>query len=206
MSSVIDLADLRGERMLDAGCDTGWFALTAAELFGLIPVGIEVSPHAVAAARREGLEVHLGSVEHAPDIGKFSLITAIDVLEHTADPGAFMRSLEARLEPGGFLYLQTPNHQSSIYQLGRVLCNVAGGRPRGICERLFPSQHVQYFSRVGLNHLMDRCGLRIAKMETQILPASDLAVPRLLLVGLMTMQLVDYVRQTNILTCAVLQK
>jgi cyclopropane fatty-acyl-phospholipid synthase-like methyltransferase len=192
--------------MLEVGCDTGAFSLTAAELFGVIPVGIEISPHAVEVARSRGLETYHSSVEHAPDIGKFSLIIAIDVLEHSADPEAFMRSLAARLEDDGFLYLQTPNHGSVIYQVGRLLCNVTGRQPATIFERLFPRQHVQYLSREGLISLAGRSGLRVCKIERQALPAGDLAVPRLLRAGLMAIQMIDHVRNSGILTCAVLQK
>jgi 2-polyprenyl-3-methyl-5-hydroxy-6-metoxy-1,4-benzoquinol methylase len=205
LSSVIDLRELVGKRMLDVGCDTGLFGLIAAELFGVLPVGIEISPHAVTVARRNGLEVHLSSVERAPDIGKFWLITAVDILEHSADPEAFIRSVSARLEIGGLLYLQTPNHGSGIYQIGRFLCNMTRGRPASLFERLFPSQHAQYFSSEGLTVLARRCGLRVLKIERQMLSAADIAVPRLLRAGLMVIQMVDQIRDSGILTCAVLQ-
>jgi cyclopropane fatty-acyl-phospholipid synthase-like methyltransferase len=206
LSSIADLNQLRGKRMLDVGCDTGLLSLTAAELFGVRPVGIEISPHAVEVARRQGLEVYQSAVEHAPDIGTFRLIIAVDIIEHAADPEAFLRSLAARLELGGFLYLQTPNHRSVIYRVGKLLCDVAGGRPAGVFERLFPSQHVQYLSREGLTSLAGRCGLRIVQIDRQRLSASDLAVPGLVRAGLMAMQMVDQVRDSGILTCAVLQK
>lgn len=205
LSSVTDLTELRGKRMLDVGCDTGLLSLTAAEFFGVRPVGIEISPRAVEVARRKGLEVHHSSVEHAPDIGHFWLITAVDIIEHAADPGAFMRSLAAKLELGGFLYLQTLNHRSVIYQVGKLLCNLTGSRPAGVFERLFPAQHVQYLSREGLASLAGRCGLRVIKIERQQLSASDLAVPGLVRAGLMAMQIVDQIRDSGILTCAVLQ-
>jgi cyclopropane fatty-acyl-phospholipid synthase-like methyltransferase len=192
--------------MLEVGCDTGTFSLIAAELFGVAPVGIEISPYAVEVARSKGLETYHSSVEHAPDIGKFSLIIAIDILEHSANPEAFMRSLAARLEDDGFLYLQTPNHGSVIYRVGRVLCNVTGRQPAGVFERLFPRQHVQYLSREGLISLAGRSGLQVCKIERQALPAADLAVSRLLWTGLMAIQMIDRVRDSGILACAVLRK
>jgi SAM-dependent methyltransferase len=206
LSSVADVTELRGKRMLDVGCDTGLLSLAAAELFGVRPVGIEISPHAVEVAQRKGLEVHHSSVEHAPDIGHFWLITAVDIIEHAADPEAFMRSLATKLELGGVLYLQTPNHRSAIYQIGKLLCNLTGGRPASVFERLFPPQHVQYLSGEGLASLAGRCGLRVIKIERQRLSASDLAVPGLVRAGLMVTQMVDQIRDSGILTCAVLRK
>jgi hypothetical protein len=150
--------------------------------------------------------VYLTAVEDVRDIGRFALITAVDVLEHSADPGAFMEKLAAMLEDDGILYVQTPSHSSVIYQIGRRLCNVTGGRPRSVFERLFPCQHTQYLSHDGLLRLADRCGLRMRKIETQTAPADELAVSGPVKAGLMTMQMVDRVRGSKLLTCAVLQR
>src|SRR5947209_13970463 len=42
IGTAIDLEALRGERMLDIGCDTGAFLRVASALYGIAPVGIEV--------------------------------------------------------------------------------------------------------------------------------------------------------------------
>ena len=41
--------------------------------------------------------------------GQFDLITCMEVIEHVADPAAFVKALARRLAPDGLLILSTPN-------------------------------------------------------------------------------------------------
>src|SRR6185295_17912012 len=81
-----DRASLQGERLLDIGCDTGSFMAAARQMYGIMPVGVDVSIRAVERALENGLEVYETSLEAAPEhLSDFGLITALDVLEHVTD-------------------------------------------------------------------------------------------------------------------------
>lgn len=69
-SDVVACEQARG-RVLDVGCGAGRHALHLSRA-GYDVVAIDVSPDAVAVARRRGVNAHLGSLEQLPDdLGSF---------------------------------------------------------------------------------------------------------------------------------------
>ena len=85
-------ADLRGKRVLDAGCGTGALAVEAARR-GANVVAIDISPKLVAlGAGRLPKNLYPGSVEMRvgdmfdPALGEFDHIVSMDVLIHYAGP------------------------------------------------------------------------------------------------------------------------
>jgi SAM-dependent methyltransferase len=204
---MTDVNELRDERMLDIGCDVGSLLAATAENYGVIPVGLDVAFRAVEVARSRGLEIFRGTVEEAPaGFSGFKLITAVDIIEHTTDPGAFLRSVHERMSSGGILYIQTPNCESAIYRIGWRISGLTNGRPQGVMERLFPPQHIQYFSRRGFRSLAEKCAFQILDLQTRILPAKDIVTSTLVRAGLMGLQVIDSWRNDQILLCAVLKK
>lgn len=204
---MTDVNQLRGERMLDIGCDVGSLLVTAAENYGVTPVGLDVAFRAVEVARSRGLEIFCGTVEEArADFSGFKLITAVDMIEHTTDPGAFLRSVHERMSSGGILYIQTPNCESAVYRIGWRIIRLTNGRPQGVMERLFPPQHIQYFSRHGFRLLAERCGFQVLDLQTRALPANDIVTSSLARAGLMGLQVIDSWRNEQILLCAVLKR
>jgi SAM-dependent methyltransferase len=207
LSAYIDTDTLRGQRLLDVGCDTGSLLHWMREDFGMVPVGIDVAGRAVSAAAKRGLEAYQIDLEGAPEhLRDFPLITAIDLIEHVADPGAFLREISKRLRPGGLVYLETPNIQSTVYRLGETLCRLTQGHPSSVFERLFPPEHIQYFSPSGLTRLARASNLDPVQMDTRTLPASDIAAGWLVRSGMATLQALDRVAGTGILLCTLLQR
>lgn len=99
-------ADLRGKRLLDAGCGTGALAVEAARRGGHV-VAIDLSPTLVGLAReRTPRELGSGRVEFmvgdmlAPGLGRFDHVVAMDSLIHyrARDVVQALAGLAARTE------------------------------------------------------------------------------------------------------------
>jgi 2-polyprenyl-3-methyl-5-hydroxy-6-metoxy-1,4-benzoquinol methylase len=207
LAGTVDLAQLRGRRLLDVGCDTGTFLETAAEQFGVVPVGVDVAEMAVAAARSRGIEAWHSTIENAPDtLMGLPAITAIDLIEHVSDPARFLREICRRLEPGGVVYIETPNIDSAVYSAGRMLSFVIRGRKPEWMDRLFPAHHVQYFTEASLAGLGRSCGLELAWLGTRVLPWQDMAASIEVRVGTAVLQAVDRVARHRLLICAVMRR
>jgi SAM-dependent methyltransferase len=207
LAVAVDVASLRGKRLLDVGCDTGTFLATAAEEFGVIPVGVDVAERAVAAARSRGIEAWRTTIEEAPpSLNGFPVITAIDLIEHVSDPARFLAEIYRRLAPGGVVYVETPNAASAVYSAGRVLSFVIRGRESALMERLFPAQHVQYFSARSLAGLGRRCGFDVVWQGTRVLPWADIAASAAVRAGMTVLQAADRLAGNCILNCAVMRR
>ena len=198
---------LRGERVLDVGCDTGLFLSIAAREFGIRPVGVDVGARAVAVAAEQGIEAYHTPIETAPEhLRDLRAMTAIDLVEHVSDPAAFLRELRKRLAPGGVIYLETPNIRSAVYKIGRILSKFMGGRPAALYERLFPPQHIQYFTRESFQALATSCELEVTQIGTRMLPSADTAASAPVRAAMAGMQGIDALTGERILLWATLRR
>ena len=125
---------LDGRTALDVGCGAGLLAEPLARL-GARVTAIDAAPELIASARLhargQGLDIdyHVAAVEELD--GQFDLVTSMEVIEHVADPEAFVRALAARLAPGGLLILSTPNRTvwSRLLMVGAA--EAIGAIPKG---------------------------------------------------------------------------
>ena len=103
---------LTGRTALDVGCGAGLLAEPLARL-GATVTGIDATPEVIAVARDHAgamglsIEYRQGDVQSLE--GQFDLITCMEVIEHVAEPAAFVGALARRLAPGGLLIMSTPN-------------------------------------------------------------------------------------------------
>lgn len=106
-------------RVLDIGCGAGAFLHRLREL-GWETHGIEPDADASEAARKLGLDVRTGTLEQASFRDEhFNVVTALHVLEHVHEPGAFMQEVRRVLKPGGLLYVEVPNLKSFNFRCFR---------------------------------------------------------------------------------------
>jgi 2-polyprenyl-6-hydroxyphenyl methylase/3-demethylubiquinone-9 3-methyltransferase len=103
---------LDGRTALDVGCGAGLLAEPLARL-GATVTGLDAAPELIAVAREhaagQGLEIDYRAGELEGLEGQFDLVTCMEVIEHVADPAAFVRALARHLTPGGLLIMSTPN-------------------------------------------------------------------------------------------------
>lgn len=125
---------LAGRSALDVGCGAGLLAEPLARL-GAKLTAIDAAPELIAVAREHaaaaGLDVDYRACAVEDLAGRFDLVTALEVVEHVADPRAFLASLAARLAPGGLLILSTPNRTAWSKLLTITLAEGFGRIPEG---------------------------------------------------------------------------
>jgi 2-polyprenyl-3-methyl-5-hydroxy-6-metoxy-1,4-benzoquinol methylase len=138
----------RNIRVLDIASNDGSL-LSAFENRGAEAVGIEPCSDLATHCRRDGLDVITGYWPDARPDGKFDIITAFNVLAHTADPFTFLAAAKHHLAPGGSIWVQTS-------QANMVL--------DGTFDAIY-HEHLSYFTPRSIAALAKRAGLSVASME-----------------------------------------
>jgi 2-polyprenyl-6-hydroxyphenyl methylase / 3-demethylubiquinone-9 3-methyltransferase len=116
-----------GLRLLDIGCGGGLLSEPMSRL-GFEVLGVDASERnvAVAAAHAEqqGLAVayRAATAEQllAEGAGPFDVVLNMEVIEHVADPGAFLRDCLRLVRPGGMMILATLNRTLKALALAKV--------------------------------------------------------------------------------------
>ena len=128
-------APLASRRAIDMGCGAGLLAEPLARL-GAAVTAVDAAAESIAVARehaaRRGLAIDYrvgGSDAVAGET--FDLVCSLEVVEHVADPRAFVAALARAVAPGGLLVMSTPN-RSWLSRLALVEgAERLGAIPRG---------------------------------------------------------------------------
>lgn len=133
--------------LLDVGCGDGSF-LKLAQTCGWEVVGIDPDSSAVGNARKHGLVVYQGTIEYFDgQTGIFDVITLNHVIEHLHEPIKVLNSCYNLLKPGGLLWMETPNINSTSLKS-------FGSNWRG----LEPPRHLVIFNRQSLVYAIKSVG------------------------------------------------
>jgi 2-polyprenyl-6-hydroxyphenyl methylase/3-demethylubiquinone-9 3-methyltransferase len=116
-----------GLRLLDIGCGGGLLSEPMTRL-GFQVVGVDASERnigtASAHAAEQGLEIdyRASTAEALVDAGEplFDVILNMEVIEHVADPGDYLRSCAQLLKPGGLMIVATMNRTLKALALAKV--------------------------------------------------------------------------------------
>jgi len=171
--ALIETHGISSGSLLDVGCATGSF-LSLAQSRGWECRGVEVSAFAAAQAReRTGCEIFCGKLEDAPfEAGSFDVITMWDLLEHLPDPLLGLERARRLLKPSGLLLVNTPNENSLLRRVARLLYRGSGGRITAPVNRLYHRYHLHYFAAETLTVLYRRAGFDLVEMKTKQIPMS----------------------------------
>jgi 2-polyprenyl-3-methyl-5-hydroxy-6-metoxy-1,4-benzoquinol methylase len=159
----IHMGDLKGKKILDVGCGTGWFLETAKEQ------GMEIFGQELGKELREWTENRIGTdifscgIEEIDPDFCFDVITMFDVLEHVPDPLQLVRHSKRLLDEDGILLIFTPNFDSlSIYVMKEHSNLIA------------PAEHLTYFTKKSVEVLAQKTDMKITYFRTCGIDLGDL--------------------------------
>ena len=169
----------RGRRVLHIGCTDAPLtqakfeagALLHRKLEGVAAhlVGVDLDSESIEWLRERGIEnIHVADAERIREFLEGinfvpDLILAGEVLEHLANPGAFLSGIEEGMREGAELVLSVPN---AFW--GEGFLHVLTGR-----EKVHP-EHVAYYSYHTVRRLLERIGLAVVDIFPYRNPAAGL--------------------------------
>jgi 2-polyprenyl-6-hydroxyphenyl methylase/3-demethylubiquinone-9 3-methyltransferase len=134
-----EVAPFAGLRLLDIGCGGGLLSEPMRRL-GFAVTGVDASERNIGVARAHaeetGLEIdyRCATAEQllAEGAGPFDLVLNMEVIEHVADPGQYLRDCTKLVAPGGLMIVATLNRTLKALALAKIGAEyVLGWLPRG---------------------------------------------------------------------------
>ena len=154
---------LAGKTALDVGCGAGLLCEPLSRL-GAAVTGVDAAPENIEAANAHsalsGLEIDYRSGEIGQQgLGRFDVVTSMEVIEHVTDPTAFVGELARHLRPDGLMLLSTPNRTPASRLFLVEAAERLGQVPRGT------HNWDQFLTPEELTDLLIEAGLRVVEMK-----------------------------------------
>ncbi|SFC78568.1 bifunctional 2-polyprenyl-6-hydroxyphenol methylase/3-demethylubiquinol 3-O-methyltransferase UbiG [Tropicimonas isoalkanivorans] len=119
-------APFAGLRLLDIGCGGGLLSEPMARL-GAEVVGADAAPRNIPVAQihadQSGLDIdyrHVTAEALAADGEQFDVVLNMEVVEHVADPLAYLTACQQLLKPGGLMICSTINRNAKSFAMAIV--------------------------------------------------------------------------------------
>lgn len=140
--------------ILDVGCFEGELLRKLPHKFNKF--GTEASTSAATIAERHGVQILCSDFSRIKQIKqRFDVIVAVDVVEHTLNPAAFLDDLTGLLKAGGALIISTGDGNNACWRL-------AGNR----YWYSAPAEHVSFISNQWLSDFARARSIKIAKRQS----------------------------------------
>lgn len=151
----------KGLRILDIGCGGGLLAEPMARL-GADVVGADAAerniPVAQVHAEKSGLEIdyrHTTAEAMAAVGEQFDVVLNMEVVEHVADPLAYLTACQQLLKPGGLMICSTINRNAKSYLMAIIGAeHIMRWLPKGTHEWnkfITPDELFDLITKAGLN-------------------------------------------------------
>lgn len=146
--------------LLDVGCGRGDY-LKAMRQLGWNVCGLDLSPRAVEATRRQGIPASQGRLRDLDwPAGSIDVITFLDSFEHHPDPLETLHAAARLLRKDGSLIIRFPNFDAFWRRVfGPCWADIAVPR------------HLYHYTPATLSRLVQRCGFSVDQVYT--LPSSE---------------------------------
>lgn len=154
---------LAGKAALDVGCGAGLLCEPMARMGGAV-IGVDAAPENIAAATAHAtqsalpIDYRAGELS-AQKLGRFDLVTSMEVIEHVTDPAAFVAELAVHLKSDGLMILSTPNRTAASKLFLVEAAERLGQVPRGTHD------WDQFLTPDELTALLNDVGLQVTAIE-----------------------------------------
>ena len=180
-----DRRPFQGLRFLDIGCGGGLLtepmARLGAEIIGVDPSEKNIATASVHAEEQDlAIDYRATTAEDLAERGEsFDVILNMEVIEHVADPSAFVQTCARLLKPSGLIFIATLNRTLKSFGLAIVGAEyVLGWLPRGTHQWekfITPDELEAWLIASGLKQL-DRAGVTYNPFSGEWRRARDMDV------------------------------